>query len=153
MSKQNLGYEIKELKSADGDLTLDLVVEGVTFARASASAQVLEDICAVLGVSRDEVEHDLREALVDVLRGQTQAAEITEITKDPQQRLRFSALFKHTFGKHVEAGLVWYNVATSETGPEDVPPTVRNKLRLEVHRLLTTEGSSARALADMHREP
>ncbi|GAB4566965.1 MAG: hypothetical protein Tsb0020_19100 [Haliangiales bacterium] len=51
---------------------------------------------------------------------------------------------------HVDTGLVWYDVNTSDTGPDELPTIVRNKTRLEVHRKLTGNGSAARALVDIH---
>lgn len=135
----------------NGGLVLELFVEGAHVARASASAPILADMHAVLGLSRDSVAQHLRQALLDALTSQGQFVEIADIIEDPAHALRFMGRYTHRFRDEVVTGLVWYDVKTSATGPDDVAAMVRNKMRFKVHRKLTEDGSAARALVDLHK--
>jgi hypothetical protein len=147
----SLGYEIREGADPDGGLLLELVVEGTTVARARASAGVLADMDTVLGLSREAVAQQLRQALLETLRSQGQFVEVADVVEDTHRPLRFTGRFTHRLRDDVATGLVWYDVNTSMTGPEDLPAVVRNKMRFEVHRKLTGDGSAARALVDLHK--
>lgn len=149
MSK-SLGYELSESTTPDGGVVVELFVEGNLFARASASPTVLADMQCALGVDRGTVVADLREHLLNALKSHAQMVSIKGIVEDPKKRLRYEGRFSLQLGKEITPGHVWYDVTESTTGPASVPAVVRNKMRHEVHRRLTSPGSSARALVDLH---
>lgn len=151
MTGDAVGYEIRERPVPDGGLLLELVVEGASAARARASADVLADMNTVLRMSRDDVAQQLRRALLETLRSQGQLVDVADIVEDARQPLRFTGRFTHRLRDDVATGLVWYDVKTSMAGPENLPAVVRNKMRFEVHRKLTGDGSAARALVDLHK--
>ena len=151
IASRSVGYEIRESVMPENGVALQLVVEGSPVARATASGTVLSDMSALLGLERDAVVSDLRKSLVDLLKTQGQFVEIANLQEDRGQRLRFSARFTHRLRDEVSTGVVWYDVSTSTTGPNDVPAVVRNRMRFEVHRKLTGDGTAARALVDLHR--
>lgn len=152
MSEDSLGYSVQEAENTEGDIVLRLVVEGELVARASASSAMLSDMYCLLGLSREAVAQQLRQSLLGVLRSQGQFVEVADIVEDPKQPLRFNGRFTHRLRDEVVTGLVWYDVKSSETGPEDLPAVVRNKMRFTVHRKLTDGGSVARALVDAHKD-
>lgn len=151
VADEALAYEIRESAGADRGLFLELIVEGMCVARASASGHMLADMEAERGLSRETVAQQLKKALLDALRFQGQFVEVVHIIEDPSQPLRFSGRYTHRVRGEVATGLVWYDVETSATGPADLPAVVRNKMRFEVHRKLTDDGSAARALVDLHK--
>ena len=151
MTRDSVGYEIRKGAAPDGGLLLELVIEGATLARAGANAAMLVDLDATLGLSRDAVAERLSDALREALRSQGQYVELTDIVEDAGRPLRFKGRFTHRLRDEIATGLVWYDVRSSTTGPEELPAVVRNKMRFEVHRKLTGEGSAARALVDLHK--
>jgi hypothetical protein len=151
MSEESLGYEIRESSDLDGSLQLELLVEGTRVAHATVHADVLADMWTVLGLTRDAVAQALREALLKSLRAQGQFVEVGDLKEDAHKPLRFTGRFTYRLRDQVSTGLVWYDVSSSTTGPEDLPAVVRNKMRFTVHRKLTGEGSAARALVDLHK--
>jgi len=144
-------FEIREGTTPDGGVRLELSVEGSVVAHATANASVLDDMHSLLGSTRMSVIEHLRDALRDLMRSQWQLVEVDQIIEDPNQRLKFYGRFTHRLRDELSTGLVWYDVRSSMTGPEDVPAVVRNKMRAEVHRKLTEDGSAARALVDLHK--
>ncbi len=150
-SAVNLPYEIREQDPAGGALRLELVVEGEVVATAGASADVLHSMDRVLGLDRQSVVSELRNALEDLLKDRLDKVTVSDPREDLTRPLRFHARYTYRDHTNVETGLVWYEVKTSATGPEGLSAIVRNKMRLEVHRKLTSDGGAARALLDMHR--
>ncbi len=151
MANESLGYTIRDASVGSGGVALELVVEGAVVARAAASALVLEQMRESLGVDAEFVVDQLRLALQETLASQGQLVQIQDIREDAGRPLRFSGRFTHRLDAEIATGVVTYDVNTSETGPEAVAPVVRNKMRFEVHRRLTVDGTAARALVDMHK--
>ena len=150
-SPVNLPYEIREQPQAEGGLRLELVVESDVVATAGASADVLESMERLLGLDRESVATELSVSLEELLKNRIEKVTLADLQEDPGKPLRFHARYTYRDHTNVEAGLVWYDVETSGTGPEELSAIVRNKMRLEVHRKLTTSGGAARALVDIHK--
>lgn len=129
---------------------MELIVEGSVVARATVSGPIFAAIFASLGFDRAQVIAGVRGTLSQVLRTQGQFVNISDIAENPNRPLYFNGRYNYRLGEEVSTGLVWYNVTASETGPENVPAVVRNKMRTEVHRRLTTAGSVARSLVDLN---
>lgn len=146
----NLHYEIREIPDPDGGLVFDLIVEGIRTARARASHAVLDDIRAVVGLERDDVAKELHDALRSVLTNQLEKVTVSEPTEDPNQPLKFRSRYTYKDLDEVSTGMVWYDVSAGITGPDELPAIIRNKLRHEVLRKLTRDGTEARALVDLH---
>lgn len=151
MNESTLPYEIREVPDPEGGLRLELHIEGKRISTASASADVLHALQETLGLTRDSVAADLRSSLVDLLKNQLEKVTLTPPQEDPQTPLRYRCKYTYRDFDDVYSGLVWYDVQASETGPEGVPAIARNKLRHEVHRLLTSDGSRAREIIDLSR--
>jgi len=151
VNETTLPYEIREAPDPEGGVRLDLRVEGKRIATASAAYDVLEAMSHQLGLTREAVADDLRTSLLDLLKNQLDKVTVTEPREDPQRSLRFRSKYTYRDFDNVVSGLVWYDVQTSETGPYGVPAIARNKLRHEVHRLLTGDGSRAREIVDLSR--
>ncbi len=151
MNETALQYEIRDVPDTEGGLRLGLFVEGKRIATASASLDVLDAMSYQLGFTRDAVADDLRTSLLDLLKNQLEKVTVTKPQEVPQRPLRFQSMYTYRDFDNLYAGLVWYDVQTSETGPEGVPAIARNKLRQEVHRLLTGDGSRAREIVDLSR--
>ena len=147
----NLPYEIREIADPEGGVSLELLVEGRGIARAGASADVLETMKSRLGIDHRGVVDDLRSALEDLLKNQLAKVSVSDPIEDPDMPLRFHARYTYRDHDDISTGVVWYDVNTSSTGPVELPAIVRNKMRLEVHRKLTSEGGAARALVDIHK--
>jgi hypothetical protein len=150
MTDTSLHFEIREVPDPEGGLRFELVVEGTRTARARASHDVLHDMHVMLGLRREEVANELREALRAVLTSQLEKVSVSEPTEDPDHPLKFRSRYTYRDFDDVSTGVVWYDVPAGTTGPE-LPAIVRNKMRHEVHRKLTRDGSEARALVDLHR--
>lgn len=146
MSGESIGYEIRSGTAADGGVMLELVVEGSVLARATVSSDVLDDLRTELGYDRDAVIAELRKSLRDALKTQKGFVEISDLKEGPP--LRFIARFTNRLKDEISTGVVWYDVNSSTTGPADLSPVVRNEMRFEVLRRLTSEGTNARALID-----
>ena len=70
---------------------------------------------AWLGLGPDQVAAELRVALVASLSNQLATVEVSEPTKDPKKRLRFTSTFTLQRGDLSEPGVVWYDVTESLT--------------------------------------
>ncbi|MEX1366146.1 MAG: hypothetical protein AB1Z98_23680 [Nannocystaceae bacterium] len=149
MSETSLPYEIRNVADPSDGIRLELFVEGERVATATATGDVLDGIRSLLGVSAESVEDDLRASLVALLKGQLEKVALTEPLEDPAQPLRFRSKYTYRDFGEIRTDVVWYDVQASETGPEGVPAVVRNKMRHEVHRLLTGAGSRAREIVDL----
>lgn len=141
-----INYEFREPPSSDGGLTIELLVDGVLYARAEVSAEVLSDLRTQLGLDRSSVTEQLRKALHDSLVLPGRFVEISDLKESTP--LRFTARYTYRARDQVSTGLVWYDVRSSLTGPETVSALVRNKMRTEVHQTLTSAGSTARELVN-----
>jgi hypothetical protein len=130
-------------ESRDGDLSLALVVEGQRTATARASADVLAQLGSQLGVTRAEVERDLRSALERLHANELEKVTVSRLREAPAESRRFVASFLHRDFRDVIEGVVWYTIPDGRTGPDDAPPLVRNKLRYEVHTRLVGENKAA----------
>lgn len=131
-------------------MRLELCVEGKPIASAGAGQDMLDAMEHQLGMNRQDVAAALHHALEDLLKNQLDKVSVSEPIEDSSTPLRFRARYTYRDRDHVDTGLVWYDVNTSDTGPDELPTIVRNKMRLEVHRKLTGNGSAARALVDIH---
>lgn len=140
--------EFRESDSPDGGVVVALVMDGEIVATARATRAVLDDLRSHIGLERGDVVSELRHALLAALRTQGQFVKITHMRRDDAKPLRFVAAFEASLRDDIQTGVVWYDVAESRTWPDAVPAVVRNKMRTEVHRELTTEGSIARWLVD-----
>jgi hypothetical protein len=144
----NLAIEIVEGFATEGGLLQEAMVAGRRVATGRASAEILSDMWRVLGMSRDQVAAEHREALTAYVKGHLADVSIAQLTEDPQRPLRFTGRYTARQFDEISTGTAWYDVGTSATGPEGVPPMVRNRLRHEVHHLLTSKFSAARELLD-----
>lgn len=148
----NLEFEIRESTRPNGDLLLEAIVEKRRVATGRASQEILSDIQTVLGFTRVEVAEELREALASLVKGQLATVAISHLKEDPDHPLKFTAQFTMKHFDEVSTGIVWYNVGTSTTGPDYLPAIVLNKMRHEVHRLLTSDSDTARELVESSEE-
>ncbi|WP_441292333.1 hypothetical protein ACSRUE_19785 [Sorangium sp. KYC3313] len=146
---QDLQYEIREIPDPQGGLSLELHAEGRRVASARARAEVLGDMQRQLGVARDDVRAVLETALVSQLKHQLAKVELTPPRPDPPGGLRFVSQFTYRDFDDIAVGVVWYDVPTSTTGPEDLPSVVRNKMRFEVHSILTDQSPNAKGIVDL----
>lgn len=145
----DLPYEIHDMADPDGGLVLELRAEGQRIATARARADVLADMLAMLGLGRDAVRTVLEESLVDQLKHQL--AKVDVATPEPVAvgGLRFVSRYVYRDFDDISTGVVWYDVPSSTTGPEDLPAVVRNKMRFEVHRKLTEKSPNAHGLVEL----
>jgi len=146
---QDLSYEIREIADPEGGLNLELHAEGERVAAARARADVLTDMERQVGVSREDVRGILESALVDQLKHKLAKVEVTPPRADSPGGLRFVSQYTYRNVDDISVGIVWYDVPTSMTGPEDLPAVVRNKMRLEVHSKLTDQSPNARGIVDL----
>jgi len=146
---QDLSYEIREIADPEGGLNLELHAEGERVAAARARADVLTDMERQVGVSREDVRGILESALVDQLKHKLAKVEVTPPRADSPGGLRFVSQYTYRNVDDISVGIVWYDVPTSMTGPEDLPAVVRNKMRFEVHSKLTDQSPNARGIVDL----
>jgi hypothetical protein len=157
MNQITLPYEIRDVHDTDGGLHFDLHVEGKRIATEAIAGDVLDDMCHLTGETRESVAEAMQRDLLAYLEHQLATATLTTPQEDSQRPLRFQSKYTYKWWDvdqkvdKVIRGYVWYDVENAETGPESVPAIVRNKLRHEVHRLLTIEGSQAREIVDLSR--
>jgi len=150
VSVMKLDYEIREQVDPEGGLRLALLVEGKQIATAGAGLNALDAMAQLYGLDREAVAADLRERLRELLKHQLDQVSVKDVTEEVDRPLRFHARYTcREAANHVDTGTVWYDVNTSDTGPDELPAIIRNKMRLEVHRKLTSQGSAARALVDL----
>jgi hypothetical protein len=102
-----------------------------------------------LGMRRDAVRDILAAALTDHLKHQLAKVEVTPPQAAPPGTLRFVSRYTYRDFDDISVGVVWYDVQTSTTGPDDLPAVVRNKMRFEVHSKLTAQSPNARGMVDL----
>jgi hypothetical protein len=102
-----------------------------------------------LGMGREGVRTILESALVEHLKHQLAKVEVTPPQADPPGSLRFVSRYTYRDFDDISVGVVWYDVRTSTTGPDDLPAVVRNKMRFEVHSKLTDQSPNARGMVDL----
>jgi hypothetical protein len=137
-------------ESAGGDIVLSLFVENERFGTARASADVLDQMQQQLKCKREDVEADLRKALADLANKELAKVTLGAVEEVPP-RLRFVARYVYRDHRDISEGLVWYDVAAGETGPEEVPSLVRNRLRYAVHEQLAAGNANAERLLKVFR--
>jgi hypothetical protein len=142
-------YEIREIPDPQGGLVLELRVEGERLATARASADVLAQMAADFGTARDGMHTFLEETLVRSLKQQLGKVEVSKPKAIPAGGLRFVSRYVYRDLDTIHTGVVWYDVPLSTTRPEVLAAVVRNKMRSEVHRLLTEASPNARSIVDL----
>jgi hypothetical protein len=134
----------------DGDGGVLLVAEVVgankVFAAAKADQNVVAQMRDQFGLSRDDVRAELKAALEQLHRNELDNISIQRIREEPPGSRQFIATFIFHELREIREGVVWYDLARSDTGPEDVPVLVRNKLRYAVHTQLVKGNDAAEAL-------
>lgn len=138
-------HTIVDESTAD-DLRLVLQVEGEPLATAGAASDVVVQMQAQLGLSREEILSELRGALESLRRNELEKIIIDRIREEPAGSRRYVASYVFRDFRNITEGIVWYDLPNGTTGPEDVPVLVRNKLRYEVHTKLTAGDPGAEAL-------
>jgi hypothetical protein len=144
-------YEIGEVPDPEGGLVLELRVEGERLATARASADVLAQMTADFGTARDGMRTFLEETLLRSLKQQLGKVEVSQPKAIPAGGLRFVSRYVYRDFDTIHTGVVWYDVPLSTTGPENLAAVVRNKMRSEVHRLLTEASPNARSIVDLSK--
>ncbi|AUX28649.1 MULTISPECIES: hypothetical protein [Sorangium] len=138
-------YEIVDESSGD-DLRLVLRVEGEAAATASASSDAVTQMRDQLGMTREDVLAELRNALESLHRNQLDKVTIQRLREQTEGSRYFIASYISRDFNKVTEGIIWYDLPNGTTGPSDVPALVRNKLRYDVHGHLTAGNASAEAL-------
>ncbi|HEX8436927.1 hypothetical protein [Archangium sp.] len=147
MSDGSLSFDIREVPDPEGGLVLKLLVEGDSIATARASADVLAQMQERLGMDRTAVAAELRLALREHIKKRFQKVlTFSKPIEEPSRPLRFHSEYTYRDLDSVDAGLVWYDVRAGETGPESVPEVVRNKMRSEVHKHLTSSTTTTQEI-------
>ena len=103
----------------------------------------------MLGLGRDAVRTVLEESLVDQLKHQLAKVDVASPEPVAVGGLRFVSRYVYRDFDDISTGVVWYDVPSSTTGPEDLPAVVRNKMRFEVHRKLTEKSPNAHGLVEL----
>ncbi len=147
----DLQYDIREGQDPEGGIVLELWVDGACVSTATASANVLEQMAVDLGTAREDMRALLEEKLVENFKQQLAKVELTPPKAIPAGGLRFVSRYVYRDFGNVYAGVVWYDVPTGKTGPEDLSALVRNKMRTEVHRHLTEASPNARVIVDLSK--
>lgn len=138
-------YEIID-ESSGGELRLVLRVEGQTAATAGASSNVVTQMHAELGVTREDLILELKRSLESLHRNELDKVTIERLQERPPGSRSFVASYVFRDFRDVTPGVIWYDLPNGTTGPDNVPALVRNKLRYEVHAKLTAGNASAEAL-------
>jgi hypothetical protein len=149
MAQQELHYVIRDIAEPSGGIRLELWVEQQRVATASVPSDRLSDMGTVLGMDRDAVRAQLERALLAQLRHQLAKVEVDSPRADPPGGLRFVSRYIYRDFDDITAGVVWYDVPSSTTGPDDLPAVIRNKMRFEVHRQLTTRSPNTHELVEL----
>lgn len=144
-------YQIQDISRNDEGLTLALVVEGERLGTAHVNAHVLADMDVQLQMSRDNVRAVLQDALVRSLKGQLAKVEVTPPIAMPKDGLRYVSRYVYRDFTTIHAGVVWYDVPSSVTGPDGLAAVVRNKMRFEVHRLLAASSPNTLDILNLSR--
>jgi hypothetical protein len=150
-SMTEIQYDIREIPDPEGGLVLELWVEGARGSTARASADVLAQMAADFGTARDGMRAFLEETLVRNFKQQLGKVELSPPKAIPAGGLRFVSRYVYRDFDTIYTGVVWYDVPASTTGPEDLAAVVRNKMRTEVHRLLTEASPNARGIVDLSK--
>ncbi len=138
-------YEIVDESKGD-DLRLVLRVKGEAAATASALSDVVTQMQAQLGMTREEILADLGRALESLHRNELDKVTVQRLQERTAGSRYYVASYISRDFKNITEGIIWYDLPNGTTGPKDVPALVRNKLRYEVHGLLTAGNASAEAL-------
>ena len=138
-------YEIVD-ESSGRDLRFVLMVEGEAAAAAGASAHVVSQMEASLGVTREDVVSDLKGALESFHSNELDKVTIGRLQERTPGSRYFVASYVFRDFRNITEGVIWYDLPNGTTGPSDVPSLVRNKLRYDAHRRLTDGNASAEAL-------
>lgn len=131
-----MSHEIHELVDMDGGLVLELRIGTRRVFTARAGADALAALETTLGLLADDVHELLEQALRDVLAHHAPRVAIDRPQALPAGSERFVSRYFYRERQGVSIGLVWCDASSSTTGPDDVPAAVRQKMRLEVARLL-----------------
>jgi hypothetical protein len=142
-------YEILEIPDPEGGIVLELRVEGATVSTARAAGDVLAQMSVELGSDRDGVREFLKETLVREFKQQLAKVELAPPKAIPAGGLRYVSRYVYRDFGTIYTGVVWYDVPSSTTGPENLAAVVRNKMRFEVHRMLTETSPNARGIVDL----
>lgn len=126
-------YEVRESTAPGGGVLLGLHAEGQCIATAHARSDLYTRSDRSEGEATDSREL-LEKALVDHLRREHAKVELSPPTRSPADGERFVSRYVYRDADGISAGLVWYDVPSSTTGPNELPTLVRNKMRWEVHR-------------------
>ena len=116
---------------------------GEVQAKATASAAALKEAQAVFGKSRQQVERALRDALADLDAGRLKKVVLNDLKEEPTEPLHFVAWYIYRDYKDISFGVVHYDLRRSTTGPDDVPTSVRNRLRFDTHKMLVSGNEEA----------
>jgi hypothetical protein len=144
-------YDIREIPDPDGGLVVELRVEGDRVATARASADVLAQMAADFGTARDAMRTFLEETLVRNFKQQLGKVEVSQPKAIPAGGLRFVSRYVYRDFDTIYTGVVWYDVPSGTTGPDNLAAVVRNKMRSEVHGLLTESSPNARSIVDLSK--
>lgn len=133
---------IEEVHDDDGGLHFVLKVEQRIVARARASAEMLDDMMNLLGWSRDQVAEDLKASLSDYLHAAARRVSVTDLTE--RSPLCFVARYRVDLPDgEIAQGVVTYDVANDEIGPEYVPAIVRREMRIQSHKIISSRIKAA----------
>jgi hypothetical protein len=138
-------YEITNESSGD-DLRFVLRVQGQPVETARARSEVVTQMHAQLGVTREDLVLELQRSLERLHRKELDKVTIERLRERTPGSLYFVASYIFRDFRDVIEGVIWYDLPNGMTGPDDVPALVRNKLRYEVHAKLTAGNESAEAL-------
>jgi len=137
-------YEIVD-KSSEDTLRMVLRVEGQEIANAVATAEVINE-SKKLGISREVFIETLKNALISLHKNELNKVTINNLKEEPPGSRYYTASYIFRDFRDITIGTVWYNLPNGKTGPESVPALARNRLRYEVHELLTKDNEGAEAL-------
>ncbi len=139
----HIPLETRESASACGELCFELFTGSTQLASATATPEAIANLQSELGMPRDAV----RALLTAALRLLFERRLPTVFTSPPKQPdangSRFSSAYLHTAGNSISAGLVWFDVVASVTGPSDVPSSIRAHMRLAVNRVFAAGVANA----------
>ena len=117
-------------------------------ATATASAAALIDAKATFGKTPEQIEHILRDALVQYASGALQKISLCDLKEDGPDTLQYAAWYIYKDYQHIFFGVARYNVRNSATWPDDVPSFVRNKLRFDTNKMLVKGNREADTLLE-----
>lgn len=138
-------YKIVDESNGD-ELRLVLLIEGKAAATAAATSDVVVQMQGLFGVAREAVLAELGAALERIYRNELDKVTIQRLRERAEGSRYFVASYIFRDFKNISEGIIWYDLPNGTTGPDNVPALVRNKLRYEVHSLLTSGNAGAEAL-------